>query len=744
VLKKLAAALFGSGRHTPEKIFAAVFLAATLILRIYTIMPEVRYPDAMLNDTVLHDATIRAASRSIARGESPLNSWLDSIAVGYPFLRQYQPLSFVVAGGIHAVLGLDPQDASKLRALIVALSLAAFPFAVYRCARDLGLDRIGATGAAAISPLLEAPLLLGLTDQSYLWRGFGLYTQAPAAILFALGIGATSRALEKGHGTVRAGLLLGANLITHFIYGWLGALSAGALALVGTAPLADRAKRLALIGAVTAASSAFVLLPAVSTAPYANQSAIEPSEKWEGYGFAKISGWTASGRMLDGDADWDGTWGWRAESRSWPVVSLLAGAGLLLAVVAIGFSFARRPLLVAPRAPALQVLVLLAIGWLLLCGRITFGGLMDLVPGAKYLHLQRAIANVHLAAMLLGGFALMAAFGLIRRFTRSLIPELARVVQLIALAVFAAVVGVFLGPAVRERIRFNEGNASMAQTAHDSLEREKSLELLLARAAEAQPGRLYPGHAIHPQLWWKIPGGVPLDGIAVSRDVPTLGHLWHPFALAGDLAYFKLDPYVAADAETFGIRSLLFPVGARAPDYAREVARDGSHVLYVRDGPALFGFASAPRTIQVSVRDGYQIATEWYASGDRKRGQMPLLALAGEKHWLPAGPADRAPRGRVIREEADDGRFLAEVVIDEPGYLVARIGYHPALGATVDGQPSEVACLVPGFAGVRLEPGPHRIRLFVAPSRIRLPLAFAGVAVIALIFVALRRSATKA
>jgi len=721
-------------------IFVAIVLFATIVLRVATLVPEVRFPGGMLNDMVLHDATIRAASRAMARGDSPLDSWLGSVSVGYPFLRQYQPVAHVLAASIHRGLG-EAVDASSIRAWLTALALVAFPLAVYRAARDLGLGRVGAAVAAAVSPLLEAPLLLGLTDQAYLWRGFGLYTQALGAIPFVLSIGRATRAIETGRGIVVAGLLLGATLLTHFIFGWLAAMIIGAIALVATpGPIVARAGRLGFVMVIAAAASAFILLPAVETGAYANHSTIEPQEKWDGYNPSQIWAWTVEGRMLDGDA---------GEKRALrlPVISALVGVGLFLALMR---AWPLAPSLgvgrFIPGAFAARVAVMLALSAFLLAGRTTevTGWVVDHLPGAKYLHLQRMIGGIHLAAILLAGLVAHAlASGLTLLATprasgdATLEPAAPNRPGLEVLGLTGILFAVALFPAVLERIEFCRVSGESAANA-DQGANEPELRFLLDRAVECAPGRTYAGHGRAEPYVTKLAQGVPLDGVTTANDIETLGHLWHPYAIASDVAYFRFRPEESIDAETFGVTRFLIPESAPAPPFARRIDAAKGIVLYERPDNGWFALVSAPRRISVSPLKAYAEAERWFGSLERKLGVAPLFALDGEA-WEIAGAEDRPPAGAIVETSAVDDTFAANVEMEEAGYLCARIAYHPSLGATVDGVAAPVACVMPGFAAVRVAPGRHEVLIFVAPHRGRVWIFLGGVLLVCAAAWALRR-----
>jgi hypothetical protein len=751
------------GRLRPARLFSAGALALTLALRLFTLLPELAHPHGMLNDMVLHDAAIRAASRAMARGEGPIDAWLGATSVGYPFLRQYQPASHVVAATVHFALG-GRATASQVRAWLVALALLAFPLAVYRASRDIGLGRVGAAFAASCAPLLEAPLLLGLTDQAYLWRGYGLYSQALCAPFFVLAIGRAARALEKGRGEVGAGLLLAAALVTHFIFGWLAAVLIGAIAVLATAaPLTARAVRLAAIAAVAGAASAFILLPAISTAAYGNHSAIEPAEKWDGYGFRQLRDWLVEGRLLDGDAG-------QKRAVRFPVATVLSGLGLGLALARLGLAAAGaarrllrpegRPLL-AGAAAALsaaacgRVLVILVVSAVLLAGRRAgqdadllrwVPAAYDWIPGAKYLHLQRMIAGVHLAAILLAGVLAHAVAAALAAAERRPSPspslERASAAALAEpsphmLAVAFGALGASILPAALERIAFCRQNGESAHRAEEGV-LEPEVVRLFERTAACASGRVYAGHGRIESCVTKLAEGVPLDAATAARDLETLGHLWHPFAIASDVYYFRFRPEESIDAETFAVTRFLLPERAPPPPHARRVDAARGIVLYERPDIGWFALASAPRRVEVAPRDAYPIIVEWFDGLERKLGVAPLLALDGER-WEPAGSADRPPEGFVFDGSIEDDRFRAHVALEEPGYLVVKVAYHPALGALVDGAPAPLACVMPGFAAVRVEPGRHEVEVRVVPDRRRIWLLLGGIGAVAAIALLLER-----
>src|SRR5437764_10801924 len=108
-------------------------------------------------------------------------------------------------------------------------------------------------------PLSSSAGLFGLEYGSYVGAGSGLFPQSIAAHLFLLSLGFGYRALRRGKGLTLAGVLLGLTFLAHLIFGYMGALSLGLLAILpdSEASRGVRIVRTIRLGAVALALSAF-------------------------------------------------------------------------------------------------------------------------------------------------------------------------------------------------------------------------------------------------------------------------------------------------------------------------------------------------------------------------------------------------------------------------------------------------------------------------------------------------------
>ena len=146
---------------------------------------------------------------------------------------------------------------------------------------------------------------------SYLWAGSGLFTSGHRCHFALLTIGFAYRAIRGGRTVALTGVLLGLTFLSHFIYGYIGALTVCLLALMPDpeSPRATRIGRTIWIGAIAFLVSAFELLPLLLDGSIINHSQWESVWKWDSFEPARSSmgfyrriarSWTAAGDLASG------------------------------------------------------------------------------------------------------------------------------------------------------------------------------------------------------------------------------------------------------------------------------------------------------------------------------------------------------------------------------------------------------------------------------------------------------------
>ncbi len=115
---------------------------------------------------------------------------------------------------------------------ITYLLLSFFPLAIYWSMRRFGFDRLSAAFAELASCLIATDGLCGFDLGSYIWRGYGLYTQLWAMVLLPMALAQCYAALKTGRGYFLAVLLLSATLLSHTVLGYVALVSLVMLALL--------------------------------------------------------------------------------------------------------------------------------------------------------------------------------------------------------------------------------------------------------------------------------------------------------------------------------------------------------------------------------------------------------------------------------------------------------------------------------------------------------------------------------
>jgi hypothetical protein len=65
--------------------------------------------------------------------------------------------------------------------------------------------------------------------------------------------------------------------------------------------------------------------------------------------------------------------------------------------------------------------------------------------------------------------------------------------------------------------------------------------------------------------------------------------------------------------------------------------------------------------------------------------------------------------GETLSSTQDGGRFEAHVRLDEPGLIVAKVGYHPFWRVRLNGERVDTVFAFPGFVAVRAPAGEHAV-----------------------------------
>jgi len=701
-----------------QPILAGLILLFAVGYNLVRFYPEVVIQVPMLNDGVLHRLSLERAFSALTTGEDPTDPWLATLTLGYPLFHHYQHLPYLIP----SILYLPIQQIVSLDDLfnwVRYLLLSLFPLSIFWSMRRFGYSALPAAWAGLIASLLSTNGLYGFDSNSYLWGGYGMYTQLCGMCLLPLALAQSYTTMKTGRGYFWSVLLLAATLLSHLVYGYIAFIS---LALFVLLPLLGRrytsvepndawvrAKRLVLLLALVVLVTAYFLLPYLLDRTYMNRSVWEEQGKYDAYGYA----WTLSALVRGELFDFG----------RFPSLTILAGLGLVVC-------------LWRWRDEKYRIPVALFLVWLLLYfGRPTWGVLLNLLPLSQDLHFHRLIAGIHLSGILLIGIALAlpwqwALSG--RKAWQVLVTGLCTAILLV--------------PVYRERGIYLAQNASwMAQSRAAVVAEKEDLNALVDTLRKLPPGRVYAGLGGNWGADYKV-GEVPVYALLQSAGFDMLGYLYHALSLNADIQVL-LDENRPEQYNLFNVRYVVAPASQSFPEFIYPVGSFGRFHLYRVATTGYFDLVGSDSAFVGNKDDFYPAASNWLTSDLPRVKQHPGIFLEGEakeyENVFPLSQAEKliplasfpteTARGQVIAEIIGNNTYAAMVTVERQSFVLLKVTYHPNWHVTVDGVEAATVMLMPSYVGVKVEPGNHQLLFEYRTQPWRLFLGFAGLLVLLII-----------
>lgn len=682
-------------RRVQRAALAAV-LAVPMLFNAAVLLPEVTIAIPSNNDDANHFAYIQRADEALSRGGNPFDFWAPEMEFGFPPFVYYQhlPSLAVVALG-RVTFGLV--DLLVLFNLVRWVLMVTLPLTVWWSLRRLGVPAPGAVLAGAASALVSGDGRFGIEFDSFVWRGWGMYTQLWAVHLAFLSLAVVHDLLERGRGFVRTALVLSALALSHLIWAYMTAISVAVLFALGLRRATWRARvvRLGAVGAVVALITAYMWLPFLLLRPYLNVSQpYLPQWRFDGFGFGQIATWLATGDLFD--------------HARLPVLTVL---------VALGVAAALRW---RDRTGALA-LALLAVWLALWSGRTSLGALADLLPLSTGMPVHRFVGGVDVAAILLIGLAGAAVWRLARADAT---PRRGAIVGLAFL--------VLLAPAVWERNDYYRWSTTWMTQTRDAIARDRDLAAVVAALEDLPPGRVYAGLS---NEWQKAVDLVPFNSVRLPDvfnfyGLPRLAKPYASLSLDADLA-FHFDETDPAMWDVLGVRYAVARTGQRVPPFLAPIRTFGAYVLYAAPGVGWAEFAATTtrsgaqddRTLFFKLRDW--LTSDAPARGAYVRYDYPAPDATGTSvaTWCAAG--------RVAYERMQADRYDALLSCEGRSTVMLKVTYHPNWRVTIDDAPVETFMISPGFIGFEMPAGQHFVTARYASTPLKTPLLALGALTIA-------------
>lgn len=696
--------------HQParrERIVLLALVAVPVLFNAIALLPELTVAVPSVNDDAEHLAFVRRASDAFARGENPIDTWVPELELGFPQFLYYQNLPHVAVAALHRAL-FGTIDVVTLFNAVRYILLVAFPLTVLWSLRRMGFSLSAACLAACASSLLSAPHLFGLEYGSYVWRGFGMYTQLWAAHFTFLTVAAVWSLLERGTGRALAIVMLCGLALSHLLYAYMGAITLATLFLVGAVgrdrtELWRRLREALLVGAAAAAITSYMWVPFALVPGYVNQSYGGPyviQVFYDSHGAPTVLRWLVSGELFDADR--------------LPVFTIL---------VAIGIGSA----LLAGRRLGLLFLALFAVWLVLYFGRPTLGALADLLPMHRSVLMHRFIGGVQFAAIPLIGLGGAALW-------RSFAPELSpRRLALAALAVVA------LGaPAIVERAAYYGYNTQWVNQTREAIAADADARQLIDRVRVSGGGRVYAGTRINwgATMDFGLPfRGVKLFNVFAFDGVPALAPPYRGASIPSDVIWDFRDGEIA-DYELFDVRWVIAPRGLAVAPFLRSVQETARYVLYAAPGTGVAMYVRVAEHVSLPTQERL-IATNrsWFATYPATRSFVRYEYPAATESRTGAS-APGCTDGSTSYERVQPSRIELITSCETAGTLALKVTYHPNWTVTVDGVVQPTFMLSPSILGTSLSAGRHFIVAEYRSTPIKAPLLVLGGLVLASTIVA--------
>lgn len=644
-----------------------------------------------LNDDAYHLQLVLRAADAMTHGEHPFDNWLPTLELGFPVFLYYQQLPHLVVDLLGG-LTFGTVDLRTMFDIVRYALLVGLPVTVYVSLRWMGFGRTGAAAAAAASALFSSDHRFGLEYDSYLWRGYGLYTQLWAVHLSFIALAAFHRLLQRG-GHVLPAVVGGAGvLLVHLLYGYMLAISVLVMAAIGLsrATLRRRVIVLAVTAALTLAIVAYLVPPYFGAQAYLDISPFLPRWRWDSFGAPAILGWLVTGDLFD--------------HGRLPVITALVGVGIVAGLL-------RRDRL------GLTAVVLFAVWLTLYFGRATYGPLADLLPLANGLPVHRFIGGVQISAVLLVGL------GAEWIWTQSQ----ARIRRPYATLVAAGLAALLLVPVLGERWSYESLNRAWIEETARIVGADTDATTIAETLMLLPPGRVYAGLRTN---WGQSLDfgssfrGLHLWDVLSARGLDLVRPASFSFSLNSDVI-FAFDDSRLADYQIFDARYVVAPPSASLPAELRTIARTSRYVLYEAPTTGIATYVALVAAQRPATQA--ELVTrqrEWLASPDAAAGTYVPF---GFPEPVPSvGPSSPCSRPAYESERRTPARIEVTVSCPEQAVLVFKTTFHPDWRITVDGVVRQSFMVSPSYLAVALPPGRHVVSADYQATPSRTPLLILG------------------
>lgn len=674
-----------------------VLVGMVMLVHAVALVPELATDVPTRNDSMFHLLMVRGASDALAAGSNPLDFWIPQLELGFPQFLYYQHLPHLLLALVHrACFGIVSVE--TLFHGFRYLLLVGMPLTVLWSMRRMGFSLVASAIGGAASMLFVADNRMGLEYNSYVSRGYGLFSQLVAIHLTFITLATLTVTLREGRGYAAAALSLAALVLSHLLFGVIIAVLSVLLWLLGDHPRTwgPRLVRLAVVGMVAGVLASYMLIPFVlsskawlSTMPWVKLSG---TPSW------RVTEQTLSGGMYD--------------LGRLPVLTFLVAAG----VVAAAISRDARS-----RFAAVGLLVCVAL-YLVRPDATVLGRLLPAHNGFVSYRFLSAIGVLSVLVMGLGADALwrlMARVPTLRGTTGAVVGLLA--------------FGLLLTPALVERWGYYRDQRDVVEESRAALAAAPGLAEVLARVEATSGGRVYAGPVTTRSCPMRVGPGLCVSDLLNARGVSTVGNPMQGLALSSGLIK-EIPAGNPAMYDLFDVRTVVIGSDRVVPSFLQPVLKAGDYALYAVPTSGVAQYVGVNARRATNRQDTLYFAHDaWVRAG----GAASHLVTRWD-YRVPLAP--HVPRAlcpgnpRTVREEVTSQSVMVDVGCAAPSgdtlAVALKMSYHPQWEVTVDGAAVQPYMVSPGFLAVDVAPGAHRIAARYRAHPAKLPLLLLGLVVV--------------
>lgn len=646
------------------------------------------------NDTMFHLLMVRGASEALANGQNPLDFWIPQLELGFPQFLYYQHLPHVVLAVVHrATFGLVSVDA-LFHAFRYVL-LVGMPLTVLWSMRRLGFSLFASALGAAASVLFVSNNRMGLEYNSYVARGYGLFSQLVAIHLTFVTIATLWTTLREGRGHAAAAASLAALVLSHLLFGVIIAVMSTVLVLLGgeRRELPTRALRLAVVGLIAAVVCSYMLIPFVQSS-----KAWLSTMPWLSQGNGQSA--RAASRLFTGALFDDGRL---------PVLTVLALAGL-------GLAFVVREARTRFVAGGLVICMLL---YTLRPDNTWLGWLVPAHTGFVSYRFFSAVGVFAVLAIGITGDAVWRGVSKVAALRGTTGAALVTVASLL-----------WLTPALVERWGYYQEQRDIIDETRRGITSANGLANVLA-ASDSIGGRVFAGPVKLRACPMHVGPGLCVSDLLNFRGRSTVGNPMQNLSLPSGLIH-EIPTGDASVYDLFDVRAVVIESSRAVPAFFQPVVKSGDYALYRVATSGMAQYVGVNGRRATNRQDTLYFAQQaWLDAGGARTRQTTrwdyrsALQAPAMRPLCVQGP--RTER-EVVTSQSVAVDVRCDAVSRDTFAVALKMAFHPHWQVTVDGAPVTPYLVSPGFLAVDVAAGAHKIEARYRAHPLKLPLFLLGVA----------------